>query len=88
MRRWKMSRFLDTHTGPGVNREAILEACKAMRAAPGVTFVACHYDLSEGKVFRLTEAESEDVVRQAHANIGLLYDTIRQVRAITPSDLP
>lgn len=47
-----MSRFLDTHTVPGVNREAILEACKAMKAAPGVTFVACHYDLGEGKVFR------------------------------------
>ena len=56
-----MSRFLDTHTVPGVNREAIFEACKAMQAAPGVTFVACHYDLGEGKVFCLTEAESEDV---------------------------
>ena len=53
-----------------------------------MTFVACHYDLGEGKVFCLTEAESEDVVRQAHANISLPYDSIRQVKAITPSDLP
>ena len=82
-----MSRFLDTHTVPGVNREAILEACNAMKVTPGVTFVACHYDLGEGKVFCLTEAESEDVVRQAHANISLPYDSIRQVKAITPSDL-
>jgi hypothetical protein len=82
-----MSRFLDTHTVPGVAREAILEACKAMKAAPGVTFIACHYDLSEGKVFCLTEAGSEEVVRQAHANIKLPYETIRQVKAITPADL-
>jgi hypothetical protein len=27
------------------------------------------------------------VVRQAHANISLPYDSIRQVKAITPSDL-
>ena len=82
-----MSRFLDTHTVPGVGREAILQACKAMNAAPGVTFVACHYDLGEGKVFCLTEAESEDLVRQAHANISLPYDSIRQVKAITPADM-
>ena len=82
-----MSRFLDTHTVPGVGRDAILHACRAMKAAPGVTFVACHYDLGAGKVFCLTEAESEEVVRQAHANISLPYDSIRQVTAITPGDL-
>ena len=82
-----MSRFLDTHTVPGVGRDAILEACKAMNAAPGVTFVACHYDLSEGKVFCLTEAESEEVVRRAHANINLPYESIRQVKAITTADV-
>lgn len=82
-----MSRFLDTHTVPGVGPDAILQACKGMKSAPGVTFVACHYDLSGGKIFCLTEAESEDVVRQAHANISLPYESIRQVKAITPSDL-
>ena len=82
-----MARFLDTHTVPGVDRGAILKACTAMHAAPGVTFVACHYDLGEGKVFCLTEAASEEVVRQAHANISLPYDSIRQVKAITPSDV-
>ncbi|MBI2187928.1 MAG: DUF4242 domain-containing protein [Acidobacteria bacterium] len=82
-----MSRFLDAHTVPGVGREAILQACNAMKGAPGVTFVACHYDLGERKIFCLTEAESEDVVRQAHANISLPYDSIRQVKVITPSDL-
>ena len=82
-----MTRFLDTHTVPGVGREAILQACKAMKGAPGVTFVACHYNLGEGKVFCLTEAESEDLVRRAHVSISLPYDSIREVKAITPSDL-
>lgn len=82
-----MARFLDTHTVPGVGREAILQACKAMRAAPGVTFVACHYDLGDGKVFCVTEAANEEAVRQAHVNISLPYDSIRQVTAITPSDV-
>lgn len=82
-----MSRFLDTHTVPGVSREAIVQACTAMKGARGVTFVACHYDLSEGKVFCLTEADNEEIVRQAHANINLPYESIRQVKAITPGDL-
>ena len=82
-----MSRFLDTHTVPGVGREAILQACTAMKAARGVTFIACHYDLNDGKVFCLTEAETEEIVRQAHANINLPYESIRQVKAITPGDL-
>ena len=82
-----MSRFLDTHTVPGVGREEILQACTAMKAAAGVTFIACHYDLSEGKVFCLTEAETEEPVRRAHANISLPYESIRQVKAIAPTDL-
>lgn len=82
-----MSRFLDIHTVPGVGREAILQACKAMKAAPGVTFIACHYELTEGKVFCLTEAESEEIVREAHANINLPYESIRQVKAIAPADV-
>ena len=82
-----MSRFLDTHTVPGVGRKEILQACTAMKAAPGVTFIACHYDLSEGKVFCVTEAETEEVVRRAHANINLPYESIRQVKAIAPTDL-
>ena len=82
-----MSRFLDTHTVPGVGADAIRRACKAMKSAPGVTFIGCHYDLTEGKVFCLTEAESDEAVRQAHANIDLPYESIREVEAITPADV-
>ena len=82
-----MPRFLDIHTVPGVGREAILQACTAMKVAPGVDFIACHYDLSEGKVFCLTEAQSEEVVREAHANINLPYESIRPVVPVTPADL-
>lgn len=82
-----MPRFLDIHTVPGVGREAILQACTAMKAAPGVDFIACHYDLGEGKVFCLTEAQSEEVVREAHVNINLPYESIRPVVPITPADL-
>jgi len=36
---------------------------------------------------RWTEAESEEIVREAHANINLPYESIRQVKAIAPADV-
>ena len=78
-----MPLYLDSHTIPGVTREAVAKAHAADLAHQGkhnAKFLRYWYDEATGKVFCLAEAPSAEaaiaVHREAH---GLLPDEITEV---------
>ena len=44
-------------------------------------------DMERGKAFCLTLAKSADAVKRAHERVGLPFDSISEVKSISPEDL-
>ena len=44
-------------------------------------------DKNEGRAFCLNMAPSADAVKRVHDKVGLAYDTITEVKTISPFDL-
>lgn len=59
------------------------EACRQ----EGVVLLAVNVGLADGRAFCLTMAPDAEAVRRAHQRVGLPFDTITEVRAVTPADL-
>ncbi len=79
-----MPLYLDSHTIPGVTREAVAQAHAAdlaVQAKHGVNYVRYWYDEATGKVFCLADAPSAEaaiaVHREAH---GLVAEEITEVK--------
>lgn len=59
------------------------EACRQ----EGVIVVGINVGLADGRAFCLTMAPDSEAVRRAHQRVGLPFDTITEVKAVTPGDL-
>ncbi len=53
----------------------------------GVVIVRTFVNLSEGRAFCLNLAESAEQVERAHIRAGLPYDSITEVKGVSPNDL-
>ncbi|MGH1461018.1 MAG: DUF4242 domain-containing protein [Neptuniibacter sp.] len=92
----KMKLFLDTHnvennTFPeGISLEqfsGFYEQYKGACAEEGVVPLKIFAGVEAGRAFCLTLAESTDAVERAHTRVGLPFDSITEVKSVTPGDL-
>ncbi len=44
-------------------------------------------DIAQGKAYCLTLAKSAEAVKRAHERVGLPFDSISEVKSISPADL-
>ena len=56
-------------------------------AEEGVVPLQIYTGIEAGKAFCLTLAESEAAVERAHSRAGLDFDSITEVKTVTPGDL-
>ena len=91
-----MKFFIDTHdkenkTFPEEIDEAGLagfyelyeKACKE----EGVVSIKIHAGLSEGRAFCVNMAPDAEAVKRVHDRVGLPFDTITEVKSISPENL-
>jgi hypothetical protein len=88
--------FVDTHdhrsqTFPhGISKEQFLEFFSKYEAGArdeGVVALRAHVGLDDGRAYCFNMASSAEEVRRAHEKAGLPFDTITEVRTVTPGDL-
>ena len=88
--------YIDTHdkanqTFPdGISALQLEEFYKSYQKAcaeEGVISVQINVGLNEGRAFCLNMASSADAVKRVHDKVGLPYDTITEVKTISPFDL-
>jgi hypothetical protein len=92
-----MKYFIDTHdkTKGSFPTEVLTEqqffnqfaALEAAAEKLGVFGHAAHVNLEDGKAFCFMCGPDEEAIRQAHAAIGLPYDSITEVRRVTGADM-
>ena len=56
-------------------------------AQEGVVSLRVYSDMDSGKAFCVTLAESADAVKRAHERVGLPFDSISEVKSVSPEDL-
>lgn len=88
--------FVDTHdvnrgTFPGqISADALQNFYAQYEAAcraEGAVSLRLHVGLPEGRAFCFTMAPDAEAVRRAHERVGLAFDSITEVRTLTPADL-
>lgn len=88
--------FVDTHdarTGTfpaAIGAEALQRFYADYEAAchaEGAVSLRLHVGLPEGRAFCFTMAPDAETVRRAHERVGLPFDSITEVRTLTPADL-
>ena len=88
--------FIDTHdktsgTFPeGITPQQLEEFYKLYQKAceeEGVISVNINVGLDKGRAFCLNMAKNEEAVKRVHDKVGLPYDTITEVKSISPADL-
>jgi len=91
-----MKYFIDTHdkanqTFPdGITKDQLAEFYKGYEQAckeEGVISLKIHAGLEEGRAFCVNMAPSAEAVRKVHEKVGLPYDTITEVKSISPDNL-
>lgn len=92
----KMKLFLDTHN---VDKQTFPEEIsleqfsafygdyKAACEEEGVVPLKIFAGVEAGRAFCLTLAVSTDAVKRAHDRVGLPFDSITEVKSVTPGDL-
>ncbi len=92
----KMKLYLDTHnveknTFPDdISLEqfsGFYEQYKGACSEEGVVPLKIFAGVEAGRAFCLTLAESELAVERAHTRVGLPFDSITEVKSVTPGDL-
>jgi hypothetical protein len=92
----KMKLFLDTHnvekqTFPeDISLEQFSDFYEGYKAAceqEGVVPLKIFTGVEAGRAFCLTLAESPEAVKLAHDRVGLPFDSITEVKSVTPGDL-
>lgn len=56
-------------------------------AQEGVISIKVYSNMDNGKAFCVTLAESADAVKRAHERVGLPFDSISEVKSVSPDDL-
>ena len=92
----RMKLFIDTHdaqngTFPqdispeqfGTFFRAYEQACEE----EGVIVLRTHVGFREGRAYCFNMAESADAIKRAHDKVGLWFDSITEVKTLTPGDL-
>ena len=92
----KMKFFIDTHdknskTFPaGITPKQMEGFYKKYEAActeEDVISLRIHVGFEDGKAFCFNMAPNEEAVKRVHDKVGLPYETITEVKTITPADL-
>ncbi len=92
----KMKYFMDTHdknrgTFPEtLSQEQLKEFYKSYEQAckeENVISLKIHAGLEEGRAFCLNMAFDADAVKRVHERVGLPYDSITEIKTISPSDI-
>jgi uncharacterized protein DUF4242 len=92
-----MKYFIDTHDKrkgsfpkQELSEEEMFAQFDALEDAAhriGVFGHAAHVNLEEGRAFCFMSGPNETAIAQAHAAIGLPYDSITEVRRVTGADM-
>lgn len=92
----KMKFFVDTHdqatnTFPaGISPEdfsGFYENYEAACAAEGVVSLRIHVGFDEGRAYCVNMAPDANAVRRVHESLGLPYDSITEIKTISPGDM-
>lgn len=91
-----MKLFIDTHdqtrnTFPaGISKEQFAGFYEKYRAAcreEGVISLRLHVGFGDGRAFCLNMAPDAEAVRRVHEKVGLPFDAITEVTAVSPGDM-
>lgn len=85
-----MPYYIGIHTLPGFSREMHAQATPALeqlspKHGSEISFLRAFLSFSEGRVVCEFEAPSKDSIASAYSKLGLPYDTIVEVDAISES---
>lgn len=92
----EMKYFIDTHdkekeTFPqSLNAEELQGFYKLYEKAckeEGVISLGTHVGLEEGRAFCINMAPNADAIYRVHEKVGLPFDSITEVKSISPSDI-
>jgi hypothetical protein len=91
-----MKYFIDTHDKsngtfpPDITPSELKSFYEQYEAAcqqEGVVSVKIHAGLEDGKAFCLNIAPSAEAIKRVHDRVGLPYDSITQIKTISPVDI-